>query len=151
MPRTDPVERTRDKYQIFKIREKLQSELASHERAIADIKREIDALSVIEKSKYLHDATDESVQPSLFEKVTVKDRMLAAIGKMPLKFTRKELHDAINSDGKGEAVEAGTFSVFFSRLKSQGFIKVIEKPHGHTVGYYAKGIMLLKAMANEAS
>jgi hypothetical protein len=139
MPRIDTLARTRDIYQLFKMRDKLQSQLAFHERSIADIKREIDALSIIEKSKYLHDDAEIESQPSLFGKTTVKDRMLEAIGKMPAKFTRKELHEAINNDGKGEVLKVGTFSVFFSRFVSRGVIATIEKPHGHTIGCYAKG------------
>lgn len=125
--------------QISLMRSKLEAQRSYHEKAMQDIAREIEALTIIEQSKYLN--RDKAMEPMLFisAKNTIKDRMHTAIEKMPPKFTRKELLDCINQDGNKVKVGAGSFSVFFAKFVKKDYIRLVEEGRGNEVSYYAKG------------
>jgi len=144
MPRGDHsqlTEKRDESLTLHKIKDNLQSELDQHERAIVQIKKELEAIAVIEISQYAKKIKDIT-QNDLFTKATVKDRMISAISNMDTKFTRRELLASINKDGRGPEIGRGTFSVIFSRLRSSGYIRIIEEGHGHTEGSYTKGFKI---------
>ncbi len=112
--------------QINQIKSALIEKRATHEQAIIEIDKEIEALSVLEHSKHLNidEVTNNLQQENLFPKLTIKDRMTAALSNMPSIFTRNELLEAVNKDGHPKEVKESTFSVFFAEFVNDK--KVIE-------------------------
>lgn len=126
--------------QVSKLRATLESKRLMHLNALKDIEASISALSVIEKSKHIQDddSNKKISRLPLLPKVTVKQRMLNAIDKMPEKFTRKELHETVNNDSADSTVNENTFSVFFSRFIKLGVVRLAEKGSGQTASVYTK-------------
>ncbi len=139
MPRMDTIDRTKANFNFSEMKQKLQSQLAQYQQAVEEVKRELDALAIIEGSKYLaiESRTDRSrSQTSLFSKSSLKDRMIATVNTMPEKFTRMEFFECVKKTGEAND---GSLSVYFPQLKAEGYIMVLEEPHGHQPGYYTKG------------
>jgi hypothetical protein len=64
------------------------------------------------------------------EKLPVaRDRILATKKVLRGRFSREELHDAVNKDGFGE-MKKGTFSPYTSRMIADGEIVEVEKASG---------------------
>lgn len=139
MPRIDPKDPIHDFNLLNDIKNKLEAHLAECEREIGEIKKELDAIAVLERSKYLSSTSGApNQQHSLFKKITIKDRMLTALDTLPERFTRGDLFEAVKADGKGE-VNEGSMSVFFPIMIKEGSIEQIEKARGNYPGQYSKG------------
>ncbi len=71
------------------------------------------------------------------KKKTAGQRMDVALAGIPEKFTRKELKDKINSDGK-KSIKDGTFGSEFAKRLNRGKIFVQQESVGNKPGIYSK-------------
>jgi glycine cleavage system aminomethyltransferase T len=78
----------------------------------------------------------ETPMPDKRDKIPVaRERILALKKSITGRFSRKQLHDAVNKDGFGEMKE-GTFSPYVSKLIGEGEIIEVEKAVGTKPSIY---------------
>lgn len=107
---------------IAAIRAEYETEISFHQQAIENIKKEMEALNVLESSKYLGEK--QLSQQYLFiekesNKPTTRERVLKALDVMPLIFTKRKLHEVASADNNGE-IAWSTYGVVFAQLIKEG-------------------------------
>lgn len=122
-------------------RKRLRAERAKLEAELAEIAKDESALDLLERSKYLQVEVKESqpLLPDILKEPSLKDRCVAALNKMPEKFTQKFHMKTVNEDGVSGEINKHSHSVTFVRMMKEGrLIRLNEKDPETNLNLYSK-------------
>lgn len=93
---------------------------------------------ISEKVASLQTAPRRFIRTAVPVAVTAKKRVLSVLETMDGNFSRRDLHDRANNDGKGKEIADGSFAPLFAKLLKSGKVVVVQKSKGRQEGIYRK-------------